>query len=125
MSFYGDKADLILRMLRKYGFSLLHKRTLSTVDPITQVASTTVQTQSLIGLVRPVTQESFYLFEDTGVDDSITRRGRVVIVAAKDIARVPDIGDHLEFDGESWRVRGRRVVNPAGTPLLYRLGVSS
>lgn len=50
-------------------------------------------------------------------------KARVVLIPAAGLAIVPQPQDQLYFDGAWWTIKGNSEVSPAGTPLIFQLGV--
>lgn len=53
----------------------------------------------------------------------IFTKTRYLVIAAENAPFIPEAGDVFVFDDYEWLVIGLTPVNPAGTPIVYKVGV--
>lgn len=127
MNFYEKNAQSTLTLLEKKGQRIPISRTSNTSDPVT--GSVTKQTTSgeIVAVVLPVATTGAQI--GTGIADNRLldelRLGklRYIIAAALGAPFAPDVNDTLQFEDATWSIIGCTPLNPAGTVLLYKIGV--
>jgi hypothetical protein len=131
---YAKMATLAETLLTKFGQSL----TLTSIskdwdyDPHTGDADTSETTSTVVGVILPTSSAKVRSlggvgdFDESTVDqDLVDSKRRFGIVKAKDATK-PNIADLITTaDGSQWRVTGVTPVSPAGTDLIYRLGLEA
>lgn len=116
MNFYTGLQSTATTLLRQKGQAMTLRRTVPTSsDPVA-------------GTVTPATPVDFTVrgvltsYKDTLVDDTTIKRGdRQALIEAGVVEPAKD--DRLIITGQTWTILDVDAVNPAGTPLLYKLQV--
>ena len=112
-AFYARRAAGVAKLLARRGQTISVTRTAGgSVHPVTGVVTPgTTQTLSAKGIMRP--------YPDKLIDGTrITASDREVIL---DDSFEPALTDLLQIGGQSWSVQEVTAVNPAGTPIVYRV----
>lgn len=126
MSVYEEAADSVLAALEEYGLKLpIERDAKGDFDPVAgKHASSTVLRGEVTCIIKPASQGTIEAF-DNRVDsnDLVAENYRFLMIAAKGLKFAPMNGDRIMFEGHQWRVLGSTPVAPAGTPILYRVGV--
>lgn len=114
MTFYDDMASTASSLIAQFGFVVTIKReTLGEVDPVTgQYTPGSIDSLSANGITTAITKEDRDAFGDVQGND------RIMVL---DNSQIPQEGDRIEVNGESWNIVRILETNPAGTPLVYRL----
>lgn len=120
MAFYDDMAATALRLLAQFGRDIALERVSEAYDPQTGDTVSSIENGTVKGAVLPVTKDN-----DNGLFEGLERhRVRFVVCEAVNAPFEPKQGDLMTFDGYKWTVKGATPINPAGTPVAYRVGVS-
>lgn len=118
-AFYDRMADTALRLIGLYGQTMtLREVTPGTYDPSTGETSPDAATETSVSGV---------LIEYTGQErqnNSLIQQGdKKVLMPAKGLAK-PSLNSKILIQSELWTiVPPLKVMNPAGTPLVYELQV--
>ncbi|WP_040263675.1 hypothetical protein [Pseudomonas massiliensis] len=118
-AFYDRMADTALRLISQYGQTMtLREVTPGTYDPSTGETSPDAATETSVSGV---------LIEYTGQErqnNSLIQQGdKKVLMPAKGLAK-PSLNSKILIQSELWTiVPPLKVMNPAGTPLVYELQV--
>jgi hypothetical protein len=118
-AFYERMAETALRLIRQYGQAVtLREITPGSYDPSTGETSPDTATEA---------STSGVLIEYTGQErqaNSLIQQGdKKLMVPAKALAQ-PSLNSKVIIQGEVWTiVPPLKVMNPAGTPLVYELQV--
>lgn len=125
MTFYGRMAATADRLLDLYGQQVTFVRTPKTIDPMDgKVTPGTALTSTVPAVVLPASKGTIQAFDNRLEDSSLAgKKLRYLKVAAKDMTFEPKSLDMLILGGQTWQVLGCTPVNPAGTPLVYGVGV--
>lgn len=120
---YAALAEDAAASIAEAGRAITVRRYSRTVDKVTGTGTGTPQEGTLTCLVLPASQGTIQAFDNrleggTLVDEKL----RFILAAAHGAPFEPQSNDELEFDGATWRILGCTPLNPAGTPLLYRIG---
>jgi hypothetical protein len=127
MADYEANAELALRLIRENGRDLPMTRSVGgTYDPVAgSVSGGTVDSWSIPGIILPATFRSM-----VGLDNGMLEAGtltlskaRKILAAAKGSLHEPLPEDIINFDGSNWRVLACVPLNPAGIPIVYKIGV--
>ena len=124
--FYGNMAEVALQKIEQFGRDItIRRKTADTVDPVT---GTVIPGAEMVGTIKAVilsaSKGTIEAFDNRLVNGSlIDEKLRYVLAAAKGAPFEPKSVDMLDFDGATWTVLGCTPLNPAGTPLLYPMGV--
>ena len=119
MAFYERMADTALRLISQYGQMMtLREITPGAYDPDTGETSPDAATETSVAGV---------LIEYTGQErqnNSLIQQGdKKVLMPAKGLAK-PSLNSKVLIQSELWTiVPPLKVMNPAGTPLVYELQV--
>lgn len=121
MADYDALAATALRLLKANGRKMqLKRRTGGTYNAATRsMSGGATATYDCWGVTVPVTKADNF-FEPKEV---IEGRVRAVIIDALTIGTEPLPGDLFLFDGADWTVVGCTPLSPAGTPVIYKMGV--
>lgn len=124
MADYAGLASTALRLIEANGRSITVKRTSGTHVPATGGYTPTATTSgTLKAVVLPASKGTIEAFDNRVVDGTlIDEKLRYVLAAAKGAPFEPKSNDLLEFDSLTWRILGCTPLNPAGTPLVYKIG---
>lgn len=120
--FYTRAAATTLRLITDKGQDItLSKPDGGTFDPaLGKYTSTTPGTSGTAkGVVVPLTK----LADNRYLSELVEGKLRRVLVAASGAPFEPEAGDIATFDSEDWEVFGCTPVDPAGTPVLYKMEV--
>ena len=131
MSFYGDLQTTALGVIQEFGQSMTlrhypdvpadgHSQRHDTSDG--SVGLGVPDDYTVQGVVEQATMGRITSFGDKLKGSSMDSI-RFVTIAASGLGITPQPRDELEFDGEWWLIRGVSDTNPAGTPVIYGLGV--
>lgn len=114
MSFYTDMAATASTLLTQFGATVtIRRESGESVDPVTGAHTAgTTNSLSANGITTMITKEDRDLFGDVQGND------RILIL---DDSQVPEEGDRVQIGAEEWAIVRIKEVNPAGTPLIYRV----
>lgn len=115
MAFYDDMADVATELLTEFGKSVTFEQVTTVFNPITGTDTTrTVTEHSTVGVEIPIRQAL--------IDGSRVQVGdRFLIV---DDSYAPMMADLVSDDaGAQWAIVAIEPINPAGTPIAYRVQV--
>tara|TARA_R110000822_G_scaffold11698_10_gene42484 strand:- start:89 stop:481 length:393 start_codon:yes stop_codon:yes gene_type:complete len=123
---YADAANTALELIAEFGGTgKLVQYDGQSVDPITSVVIPGTLVQTDITLVfLPATNGTILGFEERLKQDFVSGKAKFVIVSAKGVP-LPRIGDKLIADesGITYSVAGATPLDPAGTPVIYNIGL--
>lgn len=118
MSFYGGLANTAAKLLKDKGQSMIIRRkAVTTKDPAAGTVTTSAPQDFTVHgvLVNYNTQL---------VADGVVQKGdRQAIIEGGVVA--PTKEDQLVVEGRTWTIVDFESVNPAGTPVIYKLQVRS
>ncbi len=127
MADYEANAELALRLIRENGRQLPMTRQVGgTYDPVAgSVSGGTVDAWEIPGIILPATFRSMVGLDNGRLEDgSLTlANARKILAAAKGSLHEPSPDDVITFDGSSWRVLACVPLSPAGTAIIYKIGV--
>ena len=132
MSFYSDLAETAADLLEEFGQSvtLLHYPSVPaggyspTYDTGTgEVSPGTSVDYTVDAVVLSATAGKIRSFGLSLDENSRLESMRFVLMAADGLAVKPSTQDQIYFDSEWWTVKGVTETNPAGTALIYGIGV--
>ena len=115
MSFdYAPMAATASRLIAEYGAPVtLYRETSQSIDPVTGVMTPgTTSELASNGITTAITKEDRDSFGDVQSND------RILVL---DDSEAPQEGDRVSVNSEQWSIARIREVNPAGTPLIYRV----
>lgn len=120
MAFYDEMAAMAVEMITEFGQPVIIRAT--TVDEYDPGAGTappdTTIEQSAQGILLDFTGQEFQ-------NNSLIKQGdKKLKIAAQGLEWGPDLLNKVIVQGRTWSiVPPLKVINPAGTPLLYELQV--
>jgi len=132
VSFYSDLQVAALGVITEFGQSMTLRHYPDVpADGTTQQYDTSdgsvdvgaPDDYTVQGVVEQATQGKITSFGDklgSGLD---LEKIRFVTIAASGLAIVPQPQDELYFEGHWWTIKGVSDVNPAGTAVIYGVGV--
>lgn len=123
---YTKLAATATRLMGVYGRSVTFSRYAPTVTGttgnVTKGTATNTSTASVV--VLPASKGTIEAFDNRL--ESLTLAGKTIRylkVAASSITFEPKSLDEVSMDSVTWQVLGCTPVNPAGTPLVYGVGL--
>jgi hypothetical protein len=124
---YTKLAATASRLMGIYGRSVTFYRyapsIVGSTGTTTKGAATNTSTASAV--VLPASKGTVEAFDNRLENGSLVGRElRYIKVAAASITFEPKSLDEMSMDGSTWEVLGCTPVNPAGTPLVYGVGVA-
>lgn len=125
-AFYDRMAQTALTLIRDKGQTLTMRREAATGSDMVAGTVTTGAPNSgpVEAVVLPASKGTVEAFDNRVQSDSrVLMRLRFVVMAAKGAPFAPEPGDILEYEGADWQILGATPVSPAGTPLIYRMGI--
>jgi len=122
---YSSLAATADRLLGEYGQAVTFTRTVKTANGVDgTVTEGTPSTSTGYAVVLPASSGTGPAFDNRLEDGSLAHRKlRFLRVAAQDMTFEPKALDAVAFEGSTWEVVGCTASNPAGTPLVYGVGV--
>lgn len=123
---YAKLAETALKLIKSSGQPLVFSRkTASTYDPVTGAESgVTTETGTFQVAILPASKGTLEAFDFRLQDGMRLDQVRFLLVAAKDAPWQPKGLDSVpDLEGNSWNVMGCTPLNPAGTPLLFKVGL--
>lgn len=129
---YARSQATALRLLTKFGRSVTLKRSVPGNGPPHNPGEPTWISYSATAAVLPASKGTIEAFDNRLEGGSLIEERLRYVLMAPQMARSsgvgpdtiePRSGDVLEFDGVAWTVLGCTPLNPAGTPVLYPMGV--
>ena len=122
---YTPMAAMADRLIARFGRSLTFTRITVTSNGVAgTVTEAAPETSTGYAMILPSTEGKMQSFDSRLEDGSLAgRRMRFLRVAALGMTFEPKPLDVVSFDGSTWQVLGCTPVNPAGTPLVYGVGV--
>ncbi|MEO0497939.1 MAG: hypothetical protein AAF141_11335 [Pseudomonadota bacterium] len=122
MSFYPNLQQTSSRLIKQFGQSLTVTRGSGPFDPATGTTNAAAAvTFTINAVVLPASQGTIEAFDNRLTEQYRDKSVRFLNVAAD--SQEPESGDQVALDGANWRVLGVTPLNPAGTALLYRMGL--
>lgn len=122
---YKKAQRTALDLINKFGQVVTLSKTNSIYDPVTgQVSFTAKDSTSATVVSLPASGANLQTFDDSFKEDLNKGKARLFYIAAKGLSFEPDAGQYFEFDGKIWELAGATPLNPAGTPVLYMVGVN-
>lgn len=124
---FAASATTALSLITKFGQSLTITRISNVRDIVAGSVVATETPGTLTAVVLPAKSTAVQIATGN-LDDAVIealRKGKIrfVLAAAKNATFQPDAEDILTFEGASWRVLGCTPLNPAGTPIVFKIGV--
>lgn len=135
MTNYAGNADSALATIREKGLVLPCKRRQAPgdYDPVRgePISAEPWEAWNTVGVVLPATLPRFRGIDTRLASDKtlVLQNSRLLLIAARSpvddgYIPSPEPEDRFTFDGSDWRVVGASSVNPAGTPILYKVAVT-
>ena len=124
--FFSDMRDLAEELCGDFGQSATFTRTTMVPDGSTGgvVPSGDPLTSTVNVAVLPVESGTGPAFDNRLEELSLAKKTlRYLIVPAKGMTLEPEALDEVSFEGHLWEVLGCTPINPAGTPVIYGVGV--
>ena len=128
---YGKTALSAFKSIKKNGLAITLSRA-EILDAYDPVAGEAVNPQAAVSyntfaVVLPATVARFRGIDNKLTDDLILQKARYLLAPAlcADLTAMvePIPEDRIEFSGQTWKVLGCSPLNPAGTALIYQIGV--
>ncbi|MEM6902248.1 MAG: hypothetical protein AAF556_03295 [Pseudomonadota bacterium] len=120
--FYPGLRDLANRLLTERGQALtLTRVTQGDLDPVEGRAAETRETFQVQAAVLPATGSTVEAFDNRITDEFRSRSIRYLLMSAA--GAEPKQNDEIALEGSNWRVVGVTPLNPAGTAVIYNVGV--
>lgn len=128
MTFYEQSAATALSLITRFGQSLAIRRVSNVPNIATGEATPTNTDGTITAVVLPAKTTGLNalagdLDNQALVEAVIKGKGRFLLVAASGAPFAPDADDRVTFESASWRVLGSTPLNPAGTPIVYKVGM--
>jgi hypothetical protein len=129
---YAKSAATAQRLLAKFGRSIVLKRNVAGTGPAHDPGAPTSIAYAVSAAVLPASKGTIEAFDNRLESGALVdEKLRYVLMSTKMLrtseagpdAIEPKSGDVLTFDGHDWTVLGCTPLNPAGTPVIYRMGV--
>lgn len=124
MTFYQKSAATALKLITKFGQTVTIKRVVSTPDPVTGSATSMEVNGTLKAVVLPVasTAKSLFTEADNNLREALIRgKIRFILAAASGATFQPVANDVVVVGSETYTLIGCAPLNPAGTPLVYKM----
>lgn len=120
--FYTGLASTADALLKDKGQSITVSRETTNYDPITaQTTVTNTVSQNLHGAVFSKSSSSY----DTQLsEEKIKSETKSVLLSTVGSTFTPQINDKIIFDNEVWKAFGVSKLSPAGSKVIYKIGVS-
>ena len=80
-------------------------------------------TGTIKAAILPATASNIKDLDGKYAEEMIRGNVRFVIAEAVNVPYVPATGDRLKFDAEEWESVGVTPINPAGTAVIYKMGI--
>lgn len=120
---YAKSQATAERLLKKFGRPVTLKRQVPG-GPAWDPGVPTWQEYPAIAAVLPYAKGTIEAFDNRLEGGTlIEERLRYVLMSPVGLPIEPKSGDRVNFDGHDWTVLGCTPLNPAGTPVLYPMGV--
>lgn len=121
MSFSSDLADTASELLTEFGQSVIVTRFgIGIEDTTTGVVTPSQIISSEVGVLLDFEYRSFG--EGTQPTEMVNRNNKRLLMSVKTLLKPNDI---VEVDAEIYRVVVIKLVNPAGTRILYDLWIQA
>ncbi|MGL6008381.1 MAG: hypothetical protein ACRC1D_02915 [Culicoidibacterales bacterium] len=113
--------DTALRLIKDAGQKLFFQRlTSNNLDPVLGTNNNLIQADEFTVVVLPGSKKDFEIYLEDGIR---TDQVRFLLVAAKDAPFELRGGDQCNFENKLWVVMGCTPLNPAGIPIIYKVGM--
>lgn len=123
-TFYEKMATKAALLLAKYGQTATFRRYSVSSTTGGATTPTLTATVSIKVVVLPASQGTIQAFDNRREDEALaTKQLRYLLVPGKGMTFEPRPDDQVTFAGKTWLLLGCTPTNPAGTPLLYGVGV--
>lgn len=127
MSFnYAASAATALRLIKQFGQVLPITRITNTVDDATGDVVATTTEGTLDAVVLPAKSTALNAVDgrlDDALCEALTKgKLRFILAAASSATFRPSPNDIITFEEGSFNVLGCTPLNPAGTPIVYKIG---
>ena len=118
--FYRGLASTADKLLASKGQPLTVRRSIEAFDPVTsETTLTSVDEQTLNAAVF----KGGSGFDQSLTEDKIIGKTQSAIISTIDSTFVPEPLDEVEFGGNLWKVYGVSNLSPAGTDVIYKIGL--
>lgn len=119
MSFSSDMAAVAKDLLKEFGQTVTVTRFgMSVADPLTGVVTPAEETSTETGVLLDFEYRTFG--EGIVPNEMLTRNNKRLLLTV--VTRLK-VGDTVEVDGEVFRIVVIKLINPAGTRILYDLWI--
>lgn len=124
---FTRQAETALRLIARNGQDIVFTRETTPFDPVTGGPGVATAPVTFQGKAVRLPNFKGTVFE--GMDSAfkaalVTGKATVLLVAAKGLEHEPIPGDSVTLvDGSIWATIGLTVLNPAGLPIIYTMGV--
>lgn len=115
MSFSSDMADTAASMLAEFGQSVKVTRFgIGVEDPLTGVVTPSQTTSTETGVLLDYAYRSFG--EGVQATEMVNRNNKRLLMTVTTLLKANDV---IEVDGEIYRIAMLKLLNPAGTRIMY------
>lgn len=124
MDFYTNMAGTAYRLLAKFGRDLVIDRPGGSYDPVAgdYTAAAANGPHSFKGVVLPASKGTSDAFDNRIMEGVELSRVRFVVAEALSIPFEPQKGDEVTIGNHKYLVKGATPINPAGQPIVYKMG---
>lgn len=120
-NFYSGLSNTADALLKDKGQSITVVREVESYDPITAESVTSaIGNQTLNGAIFSKSASSY---DRQLEEEKIYGETKTVILSTKDSTFTPEINDKLNIGGYQYLTYGVSKLSPAGTDVIYKLGV--
>lgn len=129
---YAESAADALELLQEFGSQIVLKRAVPGTGPAHNPGPPTWVTYSAFAAILPASKGTIEAFDNRLEGGTLIEEKLRFVLMATEITRTSEEGpatiepqalDVLTFQGRDWTVLGQTPLNPAGVPVLYRMGV--
>lgn len=128
---YGKTALSAFQSIKKNGLAITLSRAAvsATYDPVAgeDFGAQPATNYLTFAVVLPATVARFRGIDNKLTEDLILQKARYLLAPALTVNLTAMIEplpeDRIAFDGKNWKVLGCSPLNPAGTALIYQIGV--
>ena len=126
MSFnYAASQQTALRLITNFGRDVKILRSSGgTKNKVTgAITGAADKVGTLKAAILPASAENINDLDGKYAEQMIRGNVRFVIAAAINVPYAPRTGDRIKFDNEEWESVGVTPIEPAGTSVIYKMGI--
>jgi len=122
---YSKSADAALKIIKENGREYAISRSRPVFDDVTgEPVESSPVSGTLKAVILPRYKGMVFNEMDNALKEAIIAgKARTVLAAAKGVAFAPEALDEITINTSQWVVVGCSELNPAGTPIIYTIGV--